>query len=197
MSLAEQVEVIRALQGAFLDAWVAVDPEMRVVAFNRAFFTLFPRRIARKLEGLVLDEVMAFTFSGSTMHPAAECIEKGTNVRYDEVEGCYDGGEVQNFIALATPLGDAQAPLGALLVLRNVTDEAAIQSKYREMVGEEADERADLRDVLARRTRELLAANDKLNKLQEEILGYRTGLLLPERGEVGEVTDQRFTTGLD
>ncbi len=193
MSLADQVEVIRALQGAFLDAWVVVDLDMRVIAFNRAFFTLFPKRIARKLEGRVLGEVLPFTFGGAALHPAAECIEKGGNVRYDEVEGKYEGGERQNFIVSATPLGEAAAVSGALVVLRDVTDEAAIQSKYRDMIGEEADERSDLRDVLARRTRELLAANDQLNRMQEELTAYRTGLLLP-----GHAADPgRQPAGLD
>lgn len=192
MSLAAQVELIRSLQGAFLDAWVVVDTQGTIVAFNRAFFTVFPRRIARKLEGTVLEEVLEFTFSEASLHPAAECLERGTNVRYDEVEGCYDGGDTLNFIVCATPLGPADARTGALVVLRNVTDEAAIQSKYRDMIGEESDERADLRDVLARRTRELLAANDQLNTMQEELVAYRSGLLLP-----GSDAEATTTSGLD
>lgn len=170
------VERVKALQGAFLDAWVVVDRGRVMRAYNRPFFSLFPRRLARRLEGMALGDVLEFRFGAGAFDPVGECFASGRSVRYNEVEGVVVEREgALNFILAATPLSDGD---GALLVLRDVTDEAQVQSKYKQMLRDEAEARAELEASLRRRTQALLEANDALNAMQAELVRCKKGLVL-------------------
>jgi len=173
------VEAIQNVQGAFLDAYVIVDTEGRVLAFNRPFYALFPRRIARNLtaEPLARHLVLELPGTEGRFDPVAECIERSGPVRFDEVEGSIEGGRALQLIVAASPLG-ADPIAGVMVVLRDVTDEAQVQVKYKQMLQEEADAKAQLEDVLRSRTQELLQATDKLNVIQAELTQFRKGLLL-------------------
>lgn len=182
-TLADHVEALRALQGALLDAWVVVRAEAprSVVAYNRPFFAMLPRRVARRLEERPLTEVMHFELAHQPLDLAEACLEQGRAVRYDEVHGHAqgEGGDQFNLIAAAAPLiGGQGLPVGVLVVLRDVTDEAQVQTKYQQMLSDEAERRAGLEEALRRRTQELLAANDSLNAMQRELMDYKKGLLL-------------------
>ena len=182
-TLDEHVEAIRALQGALLDAWVVVRAEAprAVIAYNRPFYAMLPRRLARNLEGRALANVMRFELSSQPLELAEACLEQGRAVRYDEVSGQAqgEGGERFNLIAAAAPLiGGHGLPVGVLVVLRDVTDEAQVQTKYQQMLSDEAERRAGLEEALRRRTQELLTANDNLNAMQRELMDTKKGLLL-------------------
>ncbi|MEL6181132.1 MAG: hypothetical protein AAFS10_19405, partial [Myxococcota bacterium] len=82
-----------------------------------------------------------------------------------------------NLIAAGAPLlGRQGQPLGVLFVLRDVTDEAEVQTKYQQILTEEAQQREGLEEQLRRRTEELLEANDSLNAMQQELMAYKKGL---------------------
>lgn len=173
------VEAVQAIQGALLDAWVILDAEGKMLAFNRAFFSLFPRRIARNLNGEPLARHLVLELPGreGRFDPVAECRDRAGAIRFDEVEGSIEGGRALNLIVSASPLG-LQALQGVLVVLRDVTDEAQVQGKYKQMLQDEADAKAQLEDVLRQRTQELMQANDRLNVMQAELMQFRKGLLL-------------------
>lgn len=186
-ALAARMEEVRQLQGAFLDPYVVVDLHRRICAFNRAFYALFPRRVARTLEGRPLHEVLSFRVRGDLFDLTRECLERAAPVRYDQIEGHGAEGATWTMIAAAAPLKEDASCVGALLVLRDVTDEVKIQAKYRSVVGEEEGVREGLEEVLARRSRELVEANEALNRLQQRLSRYERGLelpvaMVPERG---------------
>ena len=179
-ALMRHAEQIRAIQAALLDAYVVVGVDQRVAAFNRPFFVLFPRRVARTLEGKPLSEVLTFRFNEALLDPVAECLERGAGVRFDEIEGQGPGESRFHFIVSASPLVEGERSVGVLLLLRDVTDEVNIQSKYQNMLHEEARARAELEEVLRKRTRELLEAHDALNTTQGELMEYAKGQRLPQ-----------------
>ncbi|MEO1266798.1 MAG: hypothetical protein AAFX99_01800 [Myxococcota bacterium] len=182
-TLEDHVEAIRMLQGALLDAWVVVrvDERHTVVAYNRPFFALFPRRVARSLEGRPWAETMRFVLGGQPLDLIQVSLDHpGRGVRYDEVRGHIHGEDSAhglNLIAAGAPLlGRQGQPLGVLFVLRDVTDEAEVQTKYQQILTEEAQQREGLEEQLRRRTEELLEANDSLNAMQQELMAYKKGL---------------------
>lgn len=182
VSLNDQVRMIRELQGGILDAYAVLSPSGQIVAFNRAFFALFPRRVARHLDGEALSSAITFILSEEPLDPVQACIEQRRAVRYDEVGACTTAGERFNMIVAASPLSDGQRTspsfIGVLLVLRNVTDEAQVQSKYKQMLRDEAKQRAELEALLIKKTRELLEANDALNDSERTLMAFKKGLLL-------------------
>src|SRR5262249_31615152 len=128
-----------------IDSWFVCDAERNIVDFNRAFFSLLPRNIARGLkrkkgfEGLQLNICKDRCI-------AQQCWGDKKQVRLDEIEGRPAGAEKpMRFILSAIPiLDDAGNPVGALEIQRDVTDEAVVQVKYQEMLDHEARERERL-----------------------------------------------------
>ncbi len=183
-ALERHVELMRSVQGALMDACVLVDIESRVVAFNRSFFMLFPRRQARNLEGSVFGDVLELRWNGGLLNPIRACIDRGGAVRFDEIEGHGPDGRQFHFIVSAAPVRQDGAPMGAWLMLRDVTDEVQMQSKYQNMLQDETRSRAELAHELAQRTEELSRAQTELNELQSEVVEYAKGLRLPGNGRL-------------
>lgn len=184
VALSRYISLLRSVQGALLDPCVLVDKERRMVAFNRAFFMLFPRRQARQLEGRVFDEALLLRFKGDTLSPVDACFERSGAVRFDEIEGEVPEGRHFHFIVSATPMMESERPVGAWVMLRDVSDEVEMQGKYQDMLKVESQARSELEGQLRERTAELLASHDKLNELQGELMDYAKGLRLPGQGRL-------------
>lgn len=169
----------KRVANAIVDSYFVVDSERRIVDFNRAFFAMLPRQVARGLKGKHCYEVIELNIC------KAECIAKqcwadNKHVRLDEISGKVQGdAEAKDlrFILSAVPItDDAGNPVGALEIQRNVTDEAVVQVKYQEMLETEARERERLANQIRVRTKELLETNQLLLKTQKDLLTYKKGL---------------------
>ncbi len=161
-----------------IDSYFIVDHERRIVDFNRAFYAMFPRQIARGLKTKKYSEVI--DLSSSTCI-AEQCWIANKHVRLDEISGTIIGdaeAQKMKFILSAVPIGEVGAYAGALIILRNVTDEAEVQIKYQEMLDTEAQERERLATQIRTRTKELLETNQLLLQTQKELLSYKKGLNL-------------------
>jgi hypothetical protein len=101
-------------------------------------------------------------------------------VRLDEISGRPAQTESpMRFVLSAIPiLDEAGNPIGALEVQRNVTDEAVVQTKYQEMLDNEARERERLAAQIRSRTKELLETNQTLLRVQKELIAHKKGLAL-------------------
>src|SRR5439155_24304482 len=99
---------------------------------------------------------------------------EGGPIRLDELEAEV-GGEKVRLITAAAPVDLPGGAKGALIVLRNVTDDARVQERYQKMVEEAEALRRDLAERLSLRTRDLLAANAELNRLEKEIGRLKRG----------------------
>jgi PAS domain-containing protein len=168
------------VSAAIVDSYFIVDHERRIVDFNRAFYSMLPRQVARGLKGKICYEVLELNICKDRCI-AHQCWRDKRQVRLDEIMGQVPGGEQgeMRFILSAIPIYDeAGAQIGALEVQRNVTDEAIVQVKYQEMLETEARERERLALQIRARTKELLETNQILLKVQKELLAYKKGLLL-------------------
>lgn len=179
-ALANFVAQFKHTADAIIDSWFIVDQDRNIVEFNRTFYGMLPRNVARGLKGKKCYEVLELNICKEQCI-AHQCWRDRRQVRLDEIKGAVpggDGGEMR-FILSAVPIyDDAGNPIGALEIQRNVTDEATVQVKYQEMLESEARERERLAQQIRARTKELLETNQSLLKVQKELLGYKKGLML-------------------
>jgi PAS domain-containing protein len=165
---------------AIVDSYFVVDAERNIVDFNRAFFAMLPRQVARGLKGKKCYDVLELNICKNNCI-AKQCWETNRHVRLDEITGTIIGdaeAQQMRFILSAVPITDESgAAIGAVEIQRNVTDEAVVQVKYQEMLETEARERERLATQIRTRTKELLETNQRLLKTQKELLAYKKGLI--------------------
>ena len=163
---------------ALVDSYFVVDRERKIVDFNRAFYAMLPRQMARGLKGKKYFEVIDLNVDQCI---AEQAWSENRGVRLDEIGGTIIGdaeAQQMRFIVSAVPVTGDAGHVGALIILRNVTDEAEVQVKYQEMLETEAQERQRLATQIRARTKELLETNHLLLKTQKELLSYKKGLML-------------------
>src|SRR5262245_12820178 len=164
----------KGVSDVFIDSWFIVDQERNIVEFNRAFFSLLPRQVGRGLKGKKCYEVLELDICKECCI-AHQCWRDKRQVRLDEINGKPSQTEQpMRFVLSAIPiLDDAGNTVGALEIQRNVTDEAVVQTKYQEMLDNEARERERLAGQIRNRTRDLLETNQTLLRVQRELLAYK------------------------
>jgi len=169
----------KTISDAIIDSWFVCDHERNIVEFNRAFFSLLPRNVARGLKGKKCYEVLQLNICKDRCI-AQQCWNEKKQLRLDEIDGQPSGAEKpMRFILSAIPiLDDAGNAVGALEIQRDVTDEAVVQVKYQEMLDTEARERERLAQQIRSRTKELLESNQTLLRVQKELLAYKKGLTI-------------------
>jgi PAS domain S-box-containing protein len=174
------LQQFKTISDVLIDSYFIVDSERNIVDFNRAFFAMLPRQVARGLKGKKCYDVLELNICKDACI-AHQCWKDKKQVRLDEINGRIpngDGAEMR-FILSAVPIYDAAGnAVGALEVQRNVTDEAMVQVKYQEMLETEARERERLAQQIRARTKELLDTNQMLLRVQKELLGYKKGLMM-------------------
>lgn len=175
------LDQFKQVASAIVDSYFVVDTERRIVDFNRAFYAMLPRQVARGLKGKHCFEVIELNICQSECI-AQQCWKGNRHVRLDEISGTVVGDlepKEMRFILSAVPITDGQGNhVGALEIQRNVTDEAVVQVKYQEMLETEARERERLANQIRTRTKELLDTNQQLLKTQKELLAYKKGMAI-------------------
>ena len=170
------LERFRPVSEALLDSWFVVDAERNLVEYNRAFFSLLPRSVARGIKGKKCFEVLELEICQDRC-VAEQCWRDGRHVRLDGIAGRpAQTDEPLRFVVSAIPILDDDGRIvGALEIQRNVTDESTVQTKYKEILDQEALERERLVGQIKTRTRELMDANRALLRAQRELLASRRG----------------------
>lgn len=176
------IQHFKATSEAIIDSWFICDQDRRIVEYNRAFYALFPRQEARTLKGRQCQEVMRLSICQDACI-AQQCWREKRHVRLDEIDGRPIGqgedAKPRRYVLSSIPiLDDAGKEVGALEIQRDVTDEAAVQDKYRKMLDNEARERERLAGQIRARTKELLDTNQLLLKVQKELIAYKKGMAL-------------------
>ncbi len=166
--MGQLLAAVKSLGAAMLDAWVAVDAEDRIVEHNALFRELFPREVGRELVGRTCGELLRLSAT-----PRELAAAEGP-VRLDEQEAEVYGSRLRLIVSAAPLTLEGDRP-GTLLILRNVTDEARIQAGYQQLEDTTRRQCEDLEQRLDERTRDLLTANDLINRLEGELARYKRG----------------------
>ena len=169
-ALAQFLAEFKRVSSAIVDSYFVVDRERRIVEFNRAFYALLPRQLARGLKGKHCFEVLELNICKYDVHRRA-VLGRATATSASTRSTAIVVGDAQRklrFILSAVPITDEHGNhVGALEIQRNVTDEAVVQVKYQEMLETEARERERLANQVRARTKELLETNQLLLKTPE------------------------------
>lgn len=169
---AKGLDAARLVGPVFLDPYVIVNADNTVIDFNPHYRALFSRAQARRLKGSACCQFLRLSICDSQGCLAQSCREANTPARYDEIPATLEGDDTERrFIASAQPLGES-----TLILLRDVSDLADVQRKYKLMHAREAKEKTRLREVIHSRTQELLEANRELNRAQKELVQFKKGL---------------------
>lgn len=169
---------IKTTEDVIIDPFVIVDSQRIIIHFNRAFYSMLPRGVARGLKGKKIDDVIEFSLSdqGCVLD---RCWQEGKHLRLDEIGGqIKKSDKLLTFILSALPFFDPEGnPSGLLLVMRNVTDEAQVQIKYQEMLDNAKRDREELEELVRQRTKDLLKTSQELLTARRELLDFRRGRL--------------------
>ena len=168
------LDSVKAVAGVLVDSYFVVDARKAIVDYNRAFHSMLPRSVARGLKGKKCHEVLQLSICQENCI-AEQCWKAKKGVRLDEIQGHVAKTEKQlTFILSSLPFFDDRGQVqGALVVHRNVTDEAQIQQKYQELLENADRERETLDQTLRERTEALINANKQLLNAQRQLLELR------------------------
>lgn len=171
--MSQVLEAVRKLGVAVLDAWVVVDAEDKILEHNALFRELFPRSVGRGLVGRSCRDTLQLSCCAGARCVRALCEEAGS-VRLDEQEAEISGEKLR-FIVGASKVELEAGRTGTLIVLRNVTEEARVQAGYQQLEDSTRRQCEELEERLDERTRDLLMANDLINRLERELARYKRG----------------------
>lgn len=176
----DPLERIAAIEDVLIDPFFVADSQRQIIHFNRPFYSMLPRGVARGLKGKNVSEVIQFEIGGEISCIVERCWEHGRHLRLDEIPGrVHRTDKTLTFILSALPFFDeAGKPAAALVVQRNVTDEAQVQVKYQEMLDSARREREQLAETIRTRTRDLLETSQRLIACQRELIEFKRGRIV-------------------
>jgi PAS domain-containing protein len=175
----EILDQLKVISDVIIDSYFVVDHERNIIDFNRAFHAMLPRSVARGLKGKKCYDVLNLHICKEACI-AQRCWKSGKHLRLDEIRGKVAKTDKQlTFILSARPFfDDDNNPTGALVVHRNVTDEAQVQVKYQEMLDNAKREREQLKHTIRERNKELLDSTQQLLKVQKELMDFKRGRIV-------------------
>jgi len=91
-----------------IDSYFIIDMEQNIVEFNRAFYSMLPRSVARTLKTKKCYEVLQLDVCQENCI-ARECWRSGSQVRLDENQRRVIDGDRQRFILSAIPSSTTRA----------------------------------------------------------------------------------------
>lgn len=170
------LERLKGISDIIIDSYFVVDPERNILDFNRAFFAMLPRATARGLRGKKCYDVLQLDICQERCI-AQQCWKARQHVRLDEIRGRIAKSDKKlAFILSALPFfNEDGTPAGAMVIHRNVTDEALVQSKYQDMLDNEKRDRERLMHIIRSRTKDLLETSQQLLAVQRELMTFRRG----------------------
>lgn len=132
--LIERFEVHRDFTRVFIDAFVLINTEKKVLKFNQMFCTILGMRAIDVRKAASIDALLRTEMPNSSQTAVEMVLNSTSPVRIDEVTAhkTQTDEEVQLIISSYPYLDDDGQLLGAFLLLRDVTAESNLQGKYKE-----------------------------------------------------------------
>lgn len=175
----DMVQQIKEISDLIIDSYFIVDAERTILDFNTAFYTMLPRNVGRGLKGKKCYDVLQLDICQEQCI-AEQCWKLKGHVRLDEIRGKIAKTDKKlAFILSAIPFFDqAGKPAGAVVIQRNVTDEAQVQHKYQEMLESEKREHDRLKNIIRSRTKDLLDTGQELMSVKRELMAFKKGRII-------------------
>jgi diguanylate cyclase (GGDEF)-like protein len=167
MSSLAVLDVAKGIATGMTDAAIVFDRELKPVYFNASFLAmsgLRRRALETELEER-RDPLRLTDQEGGFRAYREQCLKLGQPVRLAEVAVANGAGQIFTVLYTMLPISD-EAGVGAIIeYFRDVSDEARIQARYKEMLALEQARAADLEKQVEQRTQELTAALEEVTRL--------------------------------
>ena len=149
------------------DAAVLLDAEQRIVHFNPVYVTMTGQRL-RVLERTIADgrePLLAPALEGGLAGQRASCLQTQQPLRLAELALETEGGQALTVLLTMIPIVHDDVSIGVVEYMRDVTDDARVQLRYRELLALEQARAAELERQVVERTKELQVALDEVTRL--------------------------------
>lgn len=196
---------LAAFEQIIIDPFYVVDANHAIVHFNQLFFSMMPRGVSRGLKGKSSRDIVELELPGDKETIEMIAWSSGRHTRLNEISGrIAKDSSKRNFIVSAFPVfsssdpirladrssspsGEAKSPLGetnaqdnavalgAMILLRDVSDEADVQLKYQQMLDNSQMQAKQLEELVRTRSQALVEANKKLIIARKDLIAFRRG----------------------
>ena len=175
----DALAVARNLVEGLSDPAILLDPELQPVVFNNRYAELSGMR-SRELDSLLKSGTQAFQLlavdADEDRANALTAVSTGRSMHLAEVTARNRNNQEFTVYLSFLPLLDSDGSvLGVIELFRDVSDEARLQERYRELLALERARAEDLERIVEDRTRELTAALEEVTRLSRH--DALTGLL--------------------
>lgn len=132
--LLDKFEVHRDFTRVFLDAFILITPEKRILKFNQMFCTMLSVKAVDVKKSATVDELMLTSIPGSPTSAFDMLLNSNGPMRVDEVKASKNLSNEQMVLIMSSfpYFNDNGELLGACIVMRDVTAETNLQDKYKE-----------------------------------------------------------------
>jgi diguanylate cyclase (GGDEF)-like protein/PAS domain S-box-containing protein len=132
--LLEKFEAHREFAKVFLDAFMLITAQKKVVKFNQAFCTMLGLRAVDVKRAQTLDDLVRTEIQGSPQTAVDLILTSTSTQRIDEVQAFrqHDGAFMQLIVSSFPYLAESGELLGCCVLMRDVTAESSLQGKYQE-----------------------------------------------------------------
>lgn len=132
--LLAKFEVYRDFTRIFLDGFVLINSQRRILKFNQGLCAAFGIKAIDVKRLNTLDELAEMPSPNGHGSALDEIVRATAPLRIDEIQATRNNGQSRYQLILGSyPFFDAQGEfLGACILLRDVTAETALQGKYKE-----------------------------------------------------------------
>ncbi len=132
--LIDRFELHREFTKVFLDAFILLTPQRKIVKFNQAFCTMLGLRAVDVKKAGTIDDLLRTEIQGAEKTVVDLVLEATSTIRIDEVQAyrIHDGMFMQLIVSCFPYMDDDGKMIGGCILLRDVTAETNLQGKYHE-----------------------------------------------------------------
>jgi diguanylate cyclase (GGDEF)-like protein/PAS domain S-box-containing protein len=154
----------RAIVNGMSDAAVLFDAEQRIIHFNAVYVTMAGQR-RRLLEKAIAEGREPLRAESDLAAHRQQVLGTGQAVRLAELVMHTESGQTLTVLLTMLPVLEDDRPVGVIEYMRDVTDDARVQTRYRELLALEQARAAELERQVEERTRELQVALEEVTRL--------------------------------
>lgn len=130
--LEEAFKPFEAFCRAMIDAYVVIDRQGKIIKFNQLMCQVAAMKSKQLIKAGSLNEIIQFKVNDRLI-TFDEMIHEPAPTRFDEVRGTTNDGRQLNVIMGVYPFKSEDGrPLGAFVLIRDVTAETNLQGKYKD-----------------------------------------------------------------
>lgn len=165
---ANELEVAASIVSGLTDGALLLDRELRCLTYNLALVEILGVRPRILKKALVAGKSPFESFGNREAESsAAECLRERRVIRLHEVDFETLSGEVKTAIVTFLPVlqPDSEEAVGVIYTVRDVSAEARMQRRFKELLAQEKARADELEERVAERTRELEQALQEVTRL--------------------------------